>query len=354
MVNVIKVKAGLLENPFIKVSSKIRSFDLFSASVTKENLYNSEHIFVNLDGRVKVRLGVGENAEVSLIPLDLEEKNRFQIIDSNSGELLIAPVEIIFLQDPLLHSPGQALFNLFKSCSRNCLYCPLPLNKEKECFVYETKFMQMIENIDPLAVNRIGFTSGIPGEWSYDRLIEEMVKIVRALRRCHGDGLTISAAPPPVSRELIQKLHDAGLSEIRINIEVYNRQLFAKLCPKFDFDETFISIANAVNIFGRNRVSTNMVLGLGESDEDVFKGIEEFARMGVITTLSPLDVVPERIDGLQRLTGNRAGRPNRERLYNLAMKHKEIFMDYEVNPTLKLRTMCSVCAACNIMPFVDF
>lgn len=353
MADILQIKARLLEKPYLRIKENLIEQLQLPNFISSENLYATKQIFIKLQNNCKVRLNILEDADYELIPADNEE-NCYQIVDRTLQEVLISPVSLIPLEDRLLHSPGQALFNLYKSCSKNCIYCPLPLNKEKTEFLYRDRFIDEIKNLDISKINGIGFTSGIPAGWSYDDLIEEMVKIIIELRKKYGQHLTISAAPPPVSKTLIKKMYDAGLSEIRINMEVYNRGLFDKLCPGYDFDESCESIINAAKVFGKNRVSTNMVIGVGESDEDVCAGIEFFAQWGVVSTLSPLDIIPARFSELRRLAGDSVKRPDWKRLYYLALRQKEIYERYGVNPSLNLRTMCSVCSSCNITPFIDF
>lgn len=353
MLEIMCAKAKMLEKPYVYIGEDVKKRTSFLDFTSSENLYASQQIFVKIGGGSQVRLEISEDAAFELMSVETGQ-DTYQIVDKDSREVLISSASLVPLEDPILHSPGQALFNLYKSCSRNCMYCPLPLNKEKTEFMDRSRFLKEIEGLDAAKVKGIGFTSGIPGGWSYEDLIGEMSQIIMALRKKYGQELTISANPPPVGRNLIVKLQEAGLSEIRINIEVFNRDLFTKLCPGYDFEQTCEAIGNAVQIFGKNRVSTNMVIGLGETDEDVCSGIEYFARLGVITILSPLDIVPERINDLQRLSGGGVKRPDWRRLYNLALRQKEIFSKYGVNPLLHLRTMCGRCSSCNITPFVDF
>lgn len=78
-----------------------------------------------------------------------------------------------------------------------------------------------------------------------------------------------------------------GIDEIRLNLETPNEKLAKNIMPNKPFRDIFCSIENAVNTFGAGKVSSNIIVGLGESDEDIVSGVENLASIGSIATLYP-------------------------------------------------------------------
>lgn len=346
--NLVWVKALLLEESAIKLSEDI-SIRKKEEFLSTENLYSIEQIFLELGDNVKVRLNVSSKSKYVLM-----QKDGYHIVDCENGHYIIQNIKIINFNSALLHSPQQALFNLYKKCSRNCAYCPLPQTRKNVEFMREEAFKEIIPQLDFKQIRGIGFTTGIPEGWTEDKLVSELVSIIRTIKDVGGKDVYISAAPPPMNKDNLKKLKYYGLNEIRINIEVYNEKIFKKMCPGFKFENTIESIINASEIFGKNKVSTNMVIGLGESDDDVVNGINFFAQYGVLSTLSPLDIVPERKKYLEEIMGKVPKRPTAERIYKLALKQKRIYDQYKITLNNGIRTMCSACGFCNIAPLVDF
>ena len=70
-------------------------------------------------------------------------------------------------------------------------------------------------------------------------------------------------------------LKDAGANEVKYNLECVDPELFPRVCPGISPQEIVDALEEAVSIFGKNRVFTNIIVGLGESDELLCKSIDE-------------------------------------------------------------------------------
>jgi biotin synthase-related radical SAM superfamily protein len=101
-----------------------------------------------------------------------------------------------------------------------------------------------------------------------------------------------------------------------------------------------------VKIFGKNRVTSNFILGMGESDECVLEGVAGLAEMGVIPILRPISPHPLRKGDVE------VERPSAERLFRLARATKKVLEDYGLRADLA-KTMCLLCTGCDITPQRD-
>lgn len=130
---------------------------------------------------------------------------------------------------------------------------------------------------------------------------------------------------------------------MRLNLETYNMKLAQQLMPNKDVNKILRSIEDAVNIFGKEKVSSNIIIGLGESDDDILDGVNRLAEMGALSTLYPYDS----IEGVEQFK-----RPSANRIYYLATEHKKILQKYNLN-SLEAKTMCCACAGSHLYPGRD-
>ena len=73
-----------------------------------------------------------------------------------------------------------------------------------------------------------------------------------------------------------------------MNVETFDPEIFQKVCGELDLDWIMEALEHAVKVFGRGKVTTNIIFGLGESDRSILEGVERLAGMGIVPTLRPL------------------------------------------------------------------
>jgi biotin synthase-related radical SAM superfamily protein len=149
----------------------------------------------------------------------------------------------------------------------------------------------------------------------------------------------------------IELLREAGADEIKINIETFDREIFSKVCPRKDYGQILGSIEYAVAVFGPGHVASNIIIGFGETDENVLLGVEHLARLGCVATLRSLRTNDINRPGLAHEIGD-IKPVDEERLIRLVKAQMKIFERYEMSPA-GFRTMCHRCGCCDILPFTD-
>ena len=177
-----------------------------------------------------------------------------------------------------------------------------------------------------------------------------MVLIVKRIREALPD-VPIGVEPYVDRLEQIDALRDAGADEIKLNIETYDREIFSKVCGELDLDWVLEAISHAVDVFGRGNVTSNVIFGMGESDEVLLQGVEDLARRGCVAVLRPL-----RLNDMNRQAMEEALGPlpptGPDRLLRMAEEHKRILRENGLD-TRQIRTMCPECGCCDIVPFRD-
>ncbi|GAA5263089.1 radical SAM protein [Methanocalculus sp. MC3] len=239
------------------------------------------------------------------------------------------------LEQPALHCPRQAYITVSGQCIFSCRYCPVPL-KEGRVKTPE-EIAKMIESARD-RIDAISLTSGVVGS-----IEDEEQRVIEVLKRIGRQDIPIGVSiyPTPNTPDL---LYSEGVSEVKFNLEAATPGLFAEMCPGLSWDGIIESLDSSVALFGRERVYSNVILGLGETDEEMESCIRLLAERGVIPVIRPL--TPAAAVASYR-------RPSAERLLRIADVHYDALKKAGLDTT-KARTMCTYCTGCDIVPGRDF
>ena len=262
---------------------------------------------------------------------------------SKGGKIVAEGVSIVPAE---FHCPEQAFFNLDQRCRFDCLFCSSPLLKvDATQKLTDEKIIELIKDSD-VPIKSIALTSGISD--SVSESAERMIGCVSKLRAEFPD-LPIGVEPYVDDILQINRLREAGADEIKINVETATDELFEVFCPSLDSDNIFRMLAHAVKVFGKGKVSSNIIIGLGEYDDKVMNMIERLCSMGVTPTVRGL-----RVDGCRAkiLSDNGAEGPSPERLIRIAESQKSIMKRYGLDSN-SFDTMCLKCTCCDLVPFID-
>lgn len=277
------------------------------------------------DGTHRVRLSQNQKSPITLIHLgDGDARLR-------RGDEVISGM----LEEIGLHCPRQAYITVTGSCRYQCRYCPVPSLKGRRKTPGE--IVSMIEAVAD-QIDAISITSGVlfTCEEEEDYICTEILPL---LQRIH---LPVGVSIYPTERTP-GRLHSLGVAEVKFNIETATEELFSQNCPGLERSAIWKALIDSVPRFGRGHVFSNLIVGLGESDQEIFDCIDELTAAGVIPCLRPLNPVAG-------LTG--AERPTPERLIRLATYHAQALEREHLDPDMAL-TMCTTCTGCDLVPGRD-
>jgi radical SAM protein (TIGR04043 family) len=123
-----------------------------------------------------------------------------------------------------------------------------------------------------------------------DRGATHLARCVRAVRQVLPDLPIQVQCEPPGDLTTFQALWDAGARSIGIHVEsldddVRRRWMPGKgSVPMHEYDAAW---REAVRVFGRNQVSTYLLVGLGEDADELVAGAERLVEMGVYPFVVP-------------------------------------------------------------------
>jgi len=283
-------------------------------------------------GEKRVRLSINKDSALSILKVEGEGNVGvfYQGKELVRGKLERAPA----------HCPDQAFITLCERCVFDCKYCPVP--KLQGHVKSEEEVLSIVEEVLQAGnLRAISLTSGV--ETSIEGEVERVLKLLPALKK-YDVPIGVSVYP---TEGCSRKFYEAGASEVKYNVETMDRKIFKKVCGDLSLDYILDRLREAVDVFGKNRVFSNFIIGLGESDDSVRDGVEALAQMGVIPILRPINPHPLRAGDCFM------ERPSSERLLKLAKLEAKILKKYGLDPGLA-KTMCLKCTGCDLVPFIDF
>lgn len=180
-----------------------------------------------------------------------------------------------------------------------------------------------------------------------DRGARYVAKCVRAIRAAVPDFPIQVQIEPPADLGVIEDLYAAGARSIGIHVESMDDKVRAKWMPgkaTVPLDEYRSAWREAVRVFGRNQVSTYLLVGMGEDPDEMVAGAKELIEMGVYPF-----VVPFRpLKGTLATDVDKVGSPDRDVVQKIT---------HEVAKALSEANMlgsdqaagCAACGACSML-----
>jgi len=186
-------------------------------------------------------------------------------------------------------------------------------------------------------IHAISITSGV-----LINIEEEETYVLEVIKSLSAFNLPIGVSIYPTTMTP-DRLKELGVAEVKFNLEAATPEIFSWLCPCLDYMMLLHVLERSVQLFGKNRVFSNVIVGLGETDEELETCIRKLTTRGVIPVLRPLNPV-----------GGLAGtpRPSAERLKKIFAIHQQALSEGGLDPRQAM-TMCTKCQGCDLVPGRD-
>ena len=119
---------------------------------------------------------------------------------------------------------------------------------------------------------------------NYPTALSETVSLVR---RLHSEAdIPISVSCQPLGLEQIKQLAESGVDRIGIPLDAPTKKLFERVKGKpYVWERQIKALKDAVKIMDRGRVSTHLIVGLGEKDKDVLRMVQWLVGIDVYPSL---------------------------------------------------------------------
>lgn len=122
------------------------------------------------------------------------------------------------------------------------------------------------------------------------RELEYYLDVADAIHERYSSFYGVAIVGAPADLSVIPKYKEAGFSNISTNIEVWDRNIFAAMCPGKEkrnggWQHWLDALEYSVDVFGKGNVHSTIVGGL-EPKESTLEGIEYLASKGVVCHFS--------------------------------------------------------------------
>jgi biotin synthase-related radical SAM superfamily protein len=271
------------------------------------------------------------------IKLALDPKSSIQVVHRGSGT-----ADLFFdgerlsgrLLEPGFHCPDQAYITVTGTCIFSCRYCSVPRIGGRRKTIEEIR--GMVESVRD-RIHAISITSGV-----LNSIEDEEAYVLDVVKNLTSYNLPIGVSIYPTAGTP-DRLKDIGVAEVKFNLEAATPDLFSQMCPGLEYGLIWQVLDRSVRVFGKNRVFSNVIVGLGETDAELETCIRKLTSMEVIPVLRPLNPVAG-------LAGMR--RPSAKRLMKIFIIHTRALADAGLEPRLAM-TMCTNCTGCDLVPGRD-
>ncbi|NHI90952.1 MAG: radical SAM protein [Candidatus Lokiarchaeota archaeon] len=175
-------------------------------------------------------------------------------------------------------------------CLSNCQFCPQAKKSNSDerllsrvlwpKFDFKEVVEQLVisENFKRICIQTI----------NYPNMFNDVKSIIKDIAT--NTKIPISISTHPLNNEEMEQLKSVRLERIGIPVDAATEKLFEKIkgkavnCP-YKWNKHWEALESAVKIFGKLKVSTHLIIGLGETEKDALNFIQEAFNKNILTGL---------------------------------------------------------------------
>ncbi len=205
---------------------------------------------------------------------------------------------IPYWQIAVLHGTDVLATTVSQRCVRwrrdgeRCQFCAIENSLENGNTIALKTPEQLAEVAEAAArldgVNHFVMTTGT---LNYrDMGVRYLAKCVKAVKQAVNIGVQVQFEPPEDLDDMLL-LKEAGVDTVGIHLESFNQQTRQRVTPgkaTISVERYFEAYRRAVEIFGRNQVSSYIIAGLGDDEAEIIDGCRRLAELGVYPFVVPL------------------------------------------------------------------
>ncbi|NVM44856.1 MAG: radical SAM protein [Candidatus Lokiarchaeota archaeon] len=231
---------------------------------------------------------------------------------------------------------------VYQGCGEGCKFCGIELSLENDSTIEEKNHTQMTEVIAAAKkegrCSHMTLTSGT--DESIDKGANRYIELLKGVKNKYPNLPLHIQIEPLEDLSYINELKDAGADTIGIHLEVLDQHIREIITPgksRMPYDLYVKNWERALEVFGKNQVSSYVLTGFGESPDDFILGTEKVISLGVIPFITPVRSIPGRKD---------LPTTNPNVMVEIYSKAAKLMKEYGVNP-LKSKAGCVRCGGCS-------
>ena len=228
------------------------------------------------------------------------------------------------------------------ACGEACKFCGIELSLTYDTTIQEKNYKQMNEVIAQAKkegrCNHMTLTSGT--EESEDKGAKRYIELLKGIKK-QNPNLPLHIQIEPIEDlSLINQLKEAGADTIGIHIEILDKNIRKIITPgkaNIPYELFELNWKYALDIFGKNQVSTFILTGFEDPIEDFISDLEKIVSIGIIPFITPVRSIPNLKD---------LPTTNYNILLDKYIKAAKMMKNYGVNP-LENKAGCVRCGGCS-------
>jgi len=130
---------------------------------------------------------------------------------------------------------------------------------------------------------------------NYPTVFNDLMSLAKAIR--DSSSAPISVSCQPLDQEKVIELARVGVNRVSIALDTATERLFNEIKGKmvdgpYSWERHIQTLKAAVQLFGRNSVTTHLIVGLGETDGEIIRTIQWCVDTGVYPALFAFTPIP--------------------------------------------------------------
>jgi biotin synthase len=199
------------------------------------------------------------------------------------------------LREKLDAAPTTAYLMTYRKgkCTANCGFCPQAKGSQSRADmlsriswpVFSTKrVLNGTENaFKDRKIKRICIQT-----LNYPKVFTHLSSLIRAIHK--KVNVPVSVSCQPLNTENLRMLAEAGAERIGIPLDAATETLFDKLKGSdaggpYRWDKQLKLLGEAVHVFGEGKVTTHLIVGLGETEREMVEAIQRCVDLDVLPAL---------------------------------------------------------------------
>ena len=192
-------------------------------------------------------------------------------------------------------APTTAYFMTYRRgrCSANCGFCPQARESKSKADmlsrvawpVFETSIVlkSLEKAVTEKRIRRVCIQA-----LNYPQVFTHLRNLVNAI--CKSLEVPISVSCQPLNLKNVRQIAEAGAQRIGIPLDAATEDVFDSVKGPlvkgpYEWTKQRVLLKGAVEVFGRGKVSTHLIVGLGETELEMVNAIQQCVDMGVLPAL---------------------------------------------------------------------
>jgi biotin synthase len=214
----------------------------------------------------------------------------------------IGTASVLSLENARLKVPPTTAYLMTyteEGCIANCAFCPQARESHGERDhlsrvmwpSYQTdKVVEALVEHDMETIQRVCIQV-----INYPNFFEDVVSLITNIKS--RLDIPVSIDSPPLNREELERLREAGIEYISIPLDGATEKIFRRVKGEdapgpYTWQRHLESLELAVKILGPSKVMSNLIIGLGETEEEALELIQRLADIDVETVLFAFTPIP--------------------------------------------------------------